>query len=67
MPIKTPHKDDYENQLYDGDRVKIGQLKGYYQVVWDDEFKIWRMKSQYCESGFAFGVPRYKIKKITKP
>lgn len=61
--IKTGKKDDYGNELFEGDWVKIGQLKGYFQVVWETYDKYWRMKSQYGSHGFGFGIPRYKIKK----
>jgi hypothetical protein len=62
--IRTPHFDDFGNRLYDKDRVKIGQLKGLYVVVWDMEFKCWRMKHENSNGGFGFGIPKYKIKKV---
>ena len=63
MKNKCPYKDDYGNELYEGDLVKIGQLKGLFVVVNDYG---WRMKHQYSDMGYGFGIPKYPVKKIHK-
>lgn len=60
--VSTPYTDKNGDRIYLGDKIKIGQLKGIYIVVWDEEVNRYRMKWEHSESGFGFGIPKYPIK-----
>ena len=64
MATVTQYKDSYGNHLFEGDYIKIGSLKGYFIVVWDEVLNDWRMKHEGSNSGYGFGIPRYTVKKV---
>lgn len=56
--------DSYGNEIYEGDFIKVGQLKPVYVVIWDNEFSNFRMKDVSSESGYGFGYTNYNLKVI---
>lgn len=60
---KCPFNDSYGAPLFEGDKVKVGSIKGLHVVEYDKEFDLWRLRNEYSNSGIAFKFLKGKITK----